>query len=92
MKLFPVLLLVAVCSAWAGSSWHYKCGNDLCIKLTLRHKLKAKSFNLIKPDRWVLDIPKKNLLTRVQTYSCRTKLCNKIRVGVKRRNSTRIVV
>lgn len=78
-------------NVFAVQKWHYKCGDDLCVKLLLKKELKKKSFSLSKPFRWVIDIPKSNLQHNLFSYTCNSGLCKRVRVS-NLHNNIRVVV
>ena len=68
-------------NVFAVQKWHYKCGDDFCVRLLLKKKLKKKSFSLSKPPRWVVDIPKNYLNKTLLPYTCKSDLCKGVRVS-----------
>jgi N-acetylmuramoyl-L-alanine amidase len=91
IRLIAFVFLLS-CNIFATNSWHYKCGNDFCVRLLFKNPLTSKSSVLSNPPRWFIDISKNQLINHIKPYKCSSKLCKSIRVSRLSRKRVRLVV
>ena len=91
VRLIAFVFLLS-CNIFATNSWHYKCGNNFCVRLLFKKPLTSKSSVLSNPPRWFIDIPKNQLINHIKSYKCSSELCKSIRVSRLGGERVRLVI